>query len=156
RMSEATAAAPKAPASAPERRAPAETLPLPGRNGAIASGEPAHPAATRRPSILSSLEGIERRIEDGKGAEGLMEGATGQQMGALFFDPQGADFTAWINHFTHEVYRNWVVPQAVMLGFRGQVDIEFIVARDGTMHDVRLLASSGTAALDRAAMNALL
>ena len=39
---------------------------------------------------------------------------TGQQMGPLFFDPEGADFTVWINHFKNEVYRNWLVPQAVL------------------------------------------
>jgi TonB family protein len=36
------------------------------------------------------------------------------------------------------------------------VDLEFTVQRDGRMTDVRLLKSSGTPALDRAARNALL
>jgi TonB family protein len=77
-------------------------------------------------------------------------------MGPLFFDPAGADFTAWINHFKNEVYRNWIVPQSVLFGaVRGHVDFEFTVERDGTLAEVRLLKSSGTAALDRAAANAL-
>jgi protein TonB len=80
---------------------------------------------------------------------------TGQYMGPLYFDPQGADFTVWINHFKNEVYRNWILPQTALLGFRGHVDIQFTVARDGTMSDVMLLKSSGTVSLDRAAMNAL-
>jgi TonB family protein len=89
------------------------------------------------------------------GAGGL-GGATGQQMGPLFFDPQGADFTAWINHFKNEVYRNWIVPQAALFGaVHGHVDFSFTVHRDGTLAEVRLLKSSGTAALDRAAANAL-
>jgi TonB family protein len=82
--------------------------------------------------------------------------ATGQQMGPLFFDPEGADFTAWINHFKNEVYRNWIVPQSALMGAaRGHVDFEFTVQRDGTLAEVRLLKSSGTPALDRAAGNAL-
>ena len=60
-----------------------------------------------------------------------VESGTGQQMGPLFFDPQGADFTAWINHFKNEVYRNWIVPPSVALGARGHVDLEFRVERDG-------------------------
>jgi TonB family protein len=88
---------------------------------------------------------------------GVVEGGAGRQMGPLFFDPEGADFTGWINHFKNEVYRNWIVPEAVRFGFRaGHVDFEFWVERDGRMTGLRVLKSSGTAALDRAAQNALL
>jgi protein TonB len=77
-------------------------------------------------------------------------------MGPLFFDPEGADFTSWINHFKNEVYRNWIVPEAALFGFRGHVDFEFSVQRDGRLVGLKLLQSSGTPALDRAAQNALL
>ena len=77
-------------------------------------------------------------------------------MGPLFFDPEGADFTVWINHFKNEVYRNWIVPQPALMGFRGHVDIEFTVERDGRISSLRVLKSTGTPALDRAAQNALL
>jgi TonB family protein len=101
------------------------------------------------------LRNLERRLGD-MGAGGL-GGATGQQMGPLFFDPEGADFTAWINHFKNEVYRNWIVPQVALLGVRsGHVDFEFAVERDGTLADLKMLKSSGTPALDRAAANALI
>ena len=72
------------------------------------------------------------------------------------FDPQGADFTLWINTFKNEVYRNWIVPQAALFGsFRGHVDFEFTVERNGSMSALRMLKSSGTASLDRAAQFAL-
>jgi len=77
-------------------------------------------------------------------------------MGPLFFDPEGADFTVWVNHFKNEVYRNWIVPQPALLGFRGHVDLEFTVERDGRLTNLRMHKSSGTPALDRAAHNALL
>ena len=86
---------------------------------------------------------------------GLPSG-TGQQIGPLFFDPAGADFTVWVNHFKDEVYRNWIVPQSVMMGQRGRVDLQMVVDRSGKLTDVQVLHSSGTAALDRAAQNALL
>ncbi len=78
-------------------------------------------------------------------------------MGSLFFDPQGADFTAWAHHFENEAYRNWVVPQSALFGYaRGHVSFEFTVERDGSVSALRLIESSGTPALDRAAQNALL
>jgi TonB family protein len=85
---------------------------------------------------------------------GLPSG-TGQQIGPLFFDPAGADFTVWVNHFKDEVYRNWIVPQSVMLGQRGRADLQMTVNRSGKIVDLRVERSSGAAALDRAAQNAL-
>jgi len=66
------------------------------------------------------------------------------------------DFTVWINHFKNEVYRNWLMPQAVLLGIRGHVDLEFTVERDGSVTNLRLLKSAGNPALDKAAANAII
>ncbi|MBK5254922.1 MAG: TonB family protein [Vicinamibacteria bacterium] len=79
----------------------------------------------------------------------------GFQMGPLFFDPEGADFTRWINHFKSEVYRNWIIPEPARLGVRGQVGLEFTVERGGRITRITPLVSSGMVALDRAASNAL-
>jgi len=122
--------------------------PPPGEGGSRAGG------ASPRPTLAESLRNLEQRLAD-VGPRGI-ESGTGQQMGPLFFDPEGADFTVWINHFKNEVYRNWIVPQAALLGFRGHVDLEFSVERDGTLTDLKMLKSSGTPALDRAAANALM
>jgi TonB family protein len=73
----------------------------------------------------------------------------------LSFDPQGADFTAWIQHWKNEVYRNWILPPAASFGMSGQTDLEFVVDRAGTVLDVRIVHGSGVPALDRAARNAL-
>jgi len=117
-------------------------------------GSRARPGELVGPSITSSLRNLEKRLADSQ-TWGLSTG-TGQQMGPLFFDPEGADFTVWVNHFKNEVYRNWIVPQPALLGFRGHVDLEFTVERDGRLTNLRMLKSSGTPALDRAAQNALL
>ena len=119
-------------------------------------GGQAPPVAPGRevPSIAGSLRNLERQLQ-ATGPRGLPTG-TGQQMGPLFFDPEGADFTAWLNHFKNEVYRNWIVPQPALMGFRGHVDIEFTVERDGKISSLKILKSTGTPALDRAAQNALL
>jgi TonB family protein len=78
-----------------------------------------------------------------------------QNQAGLYFDPQGADFTSWIDTFKNEVYRNWIVPPEAQFGFRGHVDFEFTVERDGSMSALRMLKSSGTTSLDQAAQAAL-
>jgi protein TonB len=115
-------------------------------------GAPARPGPLGQ-SIAEAMRQVEQRIARDEQL-GIPTG-TGQNLGGLFFDPQGADFTRWVNHFKNEVYRNWIVPQPALLGFTGQVDFEFTVERDGTMTGLRLVRSSGTVALDRAAQNAL-
>jgi protein TonB len=79
---------------------------------------------------------------------------TGQSIEGLRFDPRGADFTVWINDFKNQVYRNWNVPQAALF-YRGHVDFEFTVERDGSLSSLRMLKSSGTSSFDRAARNSL-
>jgi protein TonB len=106
------------------------------------------------PQIAGAVDGLSRRVE--RDSRLGLPGGTGQSLGGLYFDPQGADFTLWINTFKNEVYRNWIVPQAALFGTaRGHVDFEFTVERNGAMSALRLLKSSGTASLDSAAKFAL-
>jgi len=105
------------------------------------------------PQIAGAVDGLSRRLE--RDAQLGVPTGTGQNLGGLYFDPQGADFTLWINHFKNEVYRNWIVPTAAEFGFRGHVDFVFTVERNGAMSALRMEKSSGTVSLDRAAQNAL-
>jgi TonB family protein len=72
----------------------------------------------------------------------------------LFFDPQGADFTSWLNHFKNEVYRNWIISQAA-LSSAGHVNLEMTVERDGSMSALRMLSSTASPIQDEAAHTAL-
>jgi TonB family protein len=127
---------------------------LSGRTPAGEGGGSPRPSASA-PSIASSLRNLDRRLQT-EGTRGVPTGSTVQQIGAFAFDPEGADFTLWIQHLKTEVYRNWILPTPALWGQRGHVDLEFTVERDGTLKDVKMLKSSGTPALDRAAQNALL
>jgi TonB family protein len=147
-----------AQSSAPEKvdeKTGREGLKLPpGLTGQTPSGQEARKPVVGPigPSISRAMDGVTQRAMR-ESRTGIPNG-TGQQMGALFFDPQGADFTLWINRFKDEVYRNWNIPEAANLGAaRGHVDFEFV--RDGTMSSLRMLKSSGTNSLDRAAEFAL-
>ncbi len=125
----------------------------PGIGRPEAPGTPGPSGAPGPSSLSRTLRDLDRRLAQ-SGPRGTVTG-TGQQMGPLFFDPEGADFTVWINHFKNEIYRNWLMPQAVLLGIRGHVDLEFTVERDGSVTNVRLLKSAGNPALDKAAANAI-
>jgi len=158
----ASPAASPAPPPSPARTAETGAMPraprltLPPGPGRLPQGElgSTRGEARRPTSIVSAArEYVERGFGDAA-LRGLPSG-TGRQMGPLFFDPEGADFTEWVGHFKGEVYRNWILPQAALLGFGGDVELAFVVTRDGTLLDLALVRSSGTAALDRAARNAL-
>jgi len=111
-------------------------------------------AAGASGGILSATtRSVERAMRERRDASQIE--IAGHQMGPLFFDPEGADFTRWINHFKSEVYRNWIIPEPARLGMRGQVGIEFTVERGGKISRLTQLASAGMTALDRAASNAL-
>jgi protein TonB len=150
------AATPSAGGASPGASVPPGLRLPPGLEGTTPRGEEGRvprPGASA-PSIASSLRNLEQRLQV-EGPRGLTTG-TVKEMGGLSFDPEGADFTLWVNHFKNEVYRNWIPPQPALFGMRGHVDFEFKVERDGTLTDLRLLKSSGNLALDRAAQNALL
>jgi protein TonB len=129
----------------------------PGLLGRTPSGDEGRKAVVgpMAPSIASAVDGVSQRVLRDRQA-GIPTGSSQKGMGPLQFDPQGADFTLWINRFKDEVYRNWTIPQSALFGSsRGHVDIEFVVERDGSLSSLRIEKSSGTPALDKAAEFAL-
>ncbi len=123
-----------------------------GQRGRLAGPTPGGSALDR--SVASAVDQVMRRLQS-DARLGIPTG-TGRDLGGLYFDPQGADFTLWIQRFKDEVYRNWFPPQSFLLGAaRGHVDFTFTVERDGTLSECRILKSSGTLSLDRAAESAL-
>jgi TonB family protein len=75
---------------------------------------------------------------------------------ALRFDPQGVDFGAWVTHFK-AVVSPTAMPEAGLSSSAGRLnaDFEFVIERDGSISAIRMLKSSGTSSLDRAAATAL-
>src|SRR5688572_9741744 len=92
------------PGEIPESRepgAPSVRMPAPEGVGPSPS-RPVFETGPRRAGLGETLRDLDRRL----GAAGTLglESGTGQEMGPLFFDPQGADFTQWVNQFRTEVY----------------------------------------------------
>ncbi len=72
-------------------------------------------------------------------------------------DPMGVDFKPYLIRVLATVRRNWfaIYPQAARLGMRGQVGVEFVVSKDGSIPKVVYSAQSGNRPLDEAAVAAL-
>src|SRR6266540_1412706 len=116
-------------------------------------GSPARPGPIGQ-SIPGAVQRLEERLE--REANLGAPTGTGQKTSGFYFDPQGADFTQWLSRFNSELDRNWIAPQPALMGFHGTVAFEMIIERDGTMSSLRMVRSTGNAALDRSVRNALI
>jgi len=72
----------------------------------------------------------------------------------LLSDPHGVDFKPYLLQVLSAVRRNWraVIPESARLGRKGRVQIQFAIARDGSVPKLVIALPSGTDAFDRAAV----
>jgi len=72
----------------------------------------------------------------------------------ILSDTRGVDFGPYLARVVYIVRRNWysVIPESARLGERGRVGIVFEILKDGSVPQLRLVASSGSDPLDRAAL----
>jgi TonB family protein len=75
----------------------------------------------------------------------------------LLSDPMGTDFWPYLIRVLAAVRRNWyaVIPESARLGRRGNVIVQFAIAKDGSVAKVVFGQTSGAEALDRAAVAAI-
>ena len=71
----------------------------------------------------------------------------------LLSDPKGVDFRPYLIQVLTAVRRNWfaVYPESARMGLRGRVETQFVIARDGSVPKLVIVAHSAPA-LDRAAV----
>jgi TonB family protein len=72
----------------------------------------------------------------------------------ILSDTRGVDFGPYLSRVVYNVRRNWyaVIPESARLGQKGRVSLVFEIVRDGSVPELRLVASSGSDSLDRAAI----
>jgi TonB family protein len=72
----------------------------------------------------------------------------------ILSDTMGVDFGPYLARVVYIVRRNWysVIPESARLGEKGRVAIIFEIVKDGSVPELRLVRSSGSDALDRAAV----
>jgi TonB family protein len=89
-----------------------------------------------------------------EGDFGLGTGARGRPQGALeiLSDTQGVDFGPYLQRILEDVRENWyrLIPESAEMK-KGKLAIEFAITKDGKLADMKLVATSNDAALDRAA-----
>lgn len=75
----------------------------------------------------------------------------------ILSDTRGVDFGPYLARIVYIVRRNWlaVIPESARLGEKGRVAIVFEILKDGTVPQMRMVASSGSDPLDRAAMTGI-
>jgi len=112
-------------------------------------------------AIQQAAQAAAARRGTGGGQEGdfgLGTGAHGRQQGALdiLSDTQGVDFGPYLARIVQDVKENWyhLIPESAEMK-KGKLGIEFAIAKNGQVADMRLVASSGDVALDRPAWGAI-
>jgi TonB family protein len=72
----------------------------------------------------------------------------------ILSDTRGVNFGPYLARVVYIVRRNWysVIPESARLGKKGRVALVFEIVKDGSVPQLRLLASSGSQALDQAAL----
>ena len=108
--------------------------------------------------IQEATRGVAQNRRSGVGGQegdfGLGTGARGRQQGALeiLSDTQGVDFGPYLQRILQEVKEHWysLIPESAQMK-KGKLAIEFAITKDGQVAGMKLVATSGDTALDRAA-----
>jgi TonB family protein len=74
----------------------------------------------------------------------------------ILSDTNGVDFGPYLKRVMEEVRENWyrVIPKCAEM-MKGKLAIEFAITKDGRIADMRLVATSGSRTLDRAAWGSI-
>jgi TonB family protein len=96
-------------------------------------------------------------VGEGGIGEALNQPPTPGKLGSnleLLSDPMGVDFRPYLLQILATVRRNWfsVMPESAKLGRRGNVAVQFAIAKNGEVTKVVFATNSGADALDRAAV----
>jgi TonB family protein len=120
-------------------------------------------------SPMTAGSAVQRATEDaaasraaGQGGQagdfGLNTGARGRQLGPaeILSDTMGVDFGPYLQRIVQDVRENWyhLIPESAELK-KGKLVIEFAITKDGQVAGMKLVASSGDAALDRPAWGSI-
>jgi TonB family protein len=167
--------APKEMAQAPKPTPPAPPAPKkePPQEAQLhlSSVKPPQPSGTPRISIPTSTPGqaiqqsLEAAIQNPSGPGAAGPGDSPDQFQniqpnfstsgpIILSDTRGVNFGPYLARVVYIVRRNWyaVIPESARLGEKGRVALVFEIIKDGSVPQLRLLASSGAPALDQAAL----
>lgn len=168
---------PKIEAPAPQQTAQADTGKLTlqdvaPRDRNPGTGKTVGAIAIPNPSIQEAVRSLTRggqQLGQSVGDLGADEGGAGPGLNLppsagrprssleLKSDPMGVDFRPYMLQVIAAIRRNWfaVYPEAARLGQRGQVSLQFAIAKQGLVAKVIFSSQSGAKALDQSAVAAI-
>lgn len=85
---------------------------------------------------------------------GNVYGDSGNFAPWIQFDTKGVEFGPWLRRFIAQIRRNWFIPYAA-LSMHGNVQLTFVVHRDGTLTELTVRRPSQVDAFTNSAFNAL-
>ena len=120
-----------------------------GQDASPAPGTPSQPPANSVPEQKqqSAGSGIQQAAQAAADRRGSVD---------ILSDTQGIDFGPYLQRVIQEVRENWfsLIPASEQMK-KGKLAIEFAIAKDGRLGEIKLVASSGDAALDRPAWGSI-
>lgn len=149
RQSEPQAKSPEPQAAAPQSAAKPEASPQSAQPSPSAPSRPSPPqvASARPPSIY-------RQPGGGGGLKG--GGYAGVEGDAVPLDTPEPKYQDYFNKIREKIKANWVYPwEAGSRGIEGDLNIEFVIAKDGHLQYIELRRPSSVTLLDNAALNAV-
>jgi len=140
---------PQAKSPEPQSAAKPEPSPQSAQSPPLAPSRPSPPevASARPPSIY-------RQPGGGGGLKG--GGYAGVEGDAVPLDTPEPKYQDYFNKIREKIKANWVYPwEAGSRGIEGDLNIEFVIAKDGHLQYIERTRSSGVTLLDNAALNAV-
>jgi TonB family protein len=139
--------------AAPPATPPAPAPPQPDNATALLREAEPPPAPTPpAPTAGRALRNLQRYLRD-ENYDNPEGGAT-EPSADIQFDAKGVDFGPWLRRFRAQIRRNWLIPQVAELA-RGRVVVQFVVLRNGSLIEMRIVRPAGIDALTSSAVNAL-
>ena len=123
-------------------------LPTPAATVEDALRTPVPPAPTTGGIVIGDIDELKATPDQAPSAGPVRSNLQ------LLSDPKGIDFKPYLIQVLAAVRTNWlaVIPESARLGRRGRVLVQFIIDRRGGVPKLVIAESSGTTALDRAAV----
>ncbi len=121
-----------------------------------AQSQDIHPRLKMTPgeAIQQSLQAAVRGRSNGTAQFENLNPDFSAEAPLILSDTQGVDFGPYLARIVYIVRRNWYaeIPESARLGEKGRVAIIFEILKGGSVPQIRVVASSGSDPLDRAAV----
>ena len=144
---------PEQPRLEPQKPEPEAQI---ARNTVTPQPTPAPRDDSPRPSVSGplsrALQNLDRYAAQTSGNP--LGSATDQRDASFQFDPKGVDFGPWLRKFRAKIVSNWNIPNSAMF-FHGHAVLHFLVHRDGSITDLRVLQPASERVFTTSSANAI-